>query len=100
MQQGSLHGIRVLSVPARDRAFRDDSDAERSPSERQSPIEHWRRGHWTSVRVATRDTSGAIIGRLDGERDIDWHYEGRWIRPTLVNRGAEPDRGAKVYHLG
>lgn len=99
-QRGSLHGIRVLAVPDKERSLRGGSGADGEPTGRRSPIEHWRRGHWTSVRVATRDSEGAIVGRLGGEKDIDWHYEGRWIRPVIVNRGGEPDKGAKVYRIG
>ena len=96
-QRGVLHGVRVLSVPS---PLKLPEVGVGTSSGRRLPIEHWRRGHWTSVRVVTRDAQGRIIGRSDGEKDVDWHYEGRWVRPVLVNRGGPPDRGAKVYRLG
>jgi hypothetical protein len=97
-RRGATHGIRVLSVPSR--AAASNSKPSEDESSRRSPIEHWRRGHWTSVRVATRNEAGMIVGRTDGEQDVDWHYEGRWIRPVLVNVGGPADVGAKVYRLG
>ncbi len=96
-QRGALHAVRVLSVPS---PSRHPGVGPSPSSSRRAPIEHWRRGHWTSVRVATRDDQGRMVGRTDGEKDVDWHYEGRWVRPVLVNRGGRSDQGAKVYRLG
>lgn len=96
-QRGALHAVRVLSVPS---PTKHPGVVASTASGRRALIEHWRRGHWTSVRVATRDDQGRIVGRTDGEKDVDWHYEGRWVRPMLVNRGGPIDRGAKVYRLG
>ena len=53
---------------------------------------HWRAGHWQRYRVATRSPTGEIIGDRLGEQHIDWHYEGRWVRPTLVKASPRPDR--------
>lgn len=96
--RGALHGIRVLTIPSIKGSGAQQPPDSQAP--RKSPIEHWRRGHWTSVRVATRDAAGAIVGRVDGEKNVDWHYEGRWKRPVLVNVGGGADPGAKVYRLG
>ena len=52
---------------------------------------HWRAGHWQRYRVATRSPTGEIIGHRLGEQHIDWHYEGRWVRPTLVKASPKPD---------
>lgn len=48
---------------------------------------HIRKAHWTRVRVATRDESGAIVGDRLGVQHVDWHYEARWLPPTLINAG-------------
>jgi hypothetical protein len=46
------------------------------PDQRISPIPHLRAGHFRRVRVGPRD---------------DWHYQVRWIAPTLV-RGDQPEQ--------
>lgn len=97
-QRGQLHRVRVLDIPSTTKAAAGDPDPE-APG-RRPPHEHLRRGHWTRVRVATRDDAGTIVGTTDGEEGADWHYEGRWIRPVIVNLGGPPDPGVKVYRLG
>lgn len=46
---------------------------------------HMRRAHWARRRIATRNEAGVIIGDRQGLKDIDWHYELRWLAPTGVN---------------
>jgi hypothetical protein len=53
-------------------------------SEHRSPVTHLRRGHWRRVRIGPRD---------------NWTYSPRWIAPVVVNPGAEPDPGMRVYRL-
>jgi hypothetical protein len=52
--RGALHKVRVLVIP---QPVGGSSEASAAESEigRRSPIRHWRRGHWTKVRVAARD---------------------------------------------
>lgn len=45
---------------------------------------HLRRRHWRRVRVGPRD---------------DWHLEGRWIAPTLVNTNATTELAEVLYRL-
>jgi hypothetical protein len=96
LARGALHRIRVLTVPGPNvRPGGNVSDE--VPAARRSPIRHWRRGHWTKVRVAVRSASGRVVGSTSGEKDVEWHYEGRWIRPVFVNPKGESDPGVKVY---
>jgi hypothetical protein len=95
--RGALHKVRVLTFPGN---TAEPGDPDREVGEdagRRSPIRHWRRGHWTKVRVAARSPQGQIIGTTSGEKDVDWSYEGRWIHPVLVNREGPTDPGTKVY---
>ncbi len=94
--RGAMHKVRVLVIPQR-AAPTSAADPDDDRPGRRSPISHWRRGHWTKVRVATRDVDGQIVGSKSGVKDVDWSYEGRWIRPVLVNPAGLPDPGAKVY---
>jgi len=43
-----------------------------------------RRAHWRRARVGPRR---------------DWHYEGRWIAPTLVNADALTEMPTVLYRL-
>ena len=79
--RGAVAGVNVVDLGAL-RAPSDGS-ADATPSTR-SVRAHWRRGYWNSVRVATRDTDGRIVGYRLGELGVDWHYEGRWIHPVLT----------------
>jgi len=45
---------------------------------------HKRRGHWRRQRVGPRD---------------DWHYEVRWIHPTIVAGHLPPDNPDRIYRL-
>ena len=45
---------------------------------------HLRRGHWRRVRVGPRS---------------DWHYEMRWIPPTMINPYARRKDSVTVYRL-
>jgi hypothetical protein len=94
--RGAFHKVRVLVIPATER-MQSERDKDDDSPKRRSPIRHWRRAHWRKVRVAARDKSGLIIGSLQGEKDADWHYEGRWIPPVFVNASGPPDPGAKIY---
>jgi hypothetical protein len=94
--RGALHKVRVLVIPT-PAAGSATTDVEVDGPGRRSPIRHWRRGHWTKVRKATRDAAGAIVGATSGTKDVDWHYEGHWIRPALVNPKGAADPGVKVY---
>lgn len=91
-----VHVINIDSAPAKPAGpTGDDTDR------RTSPTTHLRRGHWRSVRVATRAADGTIIGNTrnaDGE-GVDWHYEGRWIPPSIVNPTAGSSPRQAVYRL-
>jgi hypothetical protein len=45
---------------------------------------HARRGHWRRQRIGPRDA---------------WHYEYRWIHPTIVGGHLPPDTPGRVYRL-
>jgi len=94
--RGALHKVRVLVIPAAAKGVPAEPDDEEGPG-RRSPIRHWRRGHWRKVRVSMRDVDDRIIGSTSGVNGVDWAYEGRWIRPVLVNPQGPADPGAKVY---
>jgi hypothetical protein len=89
-------GVRVIDVS---KTRQSSSQSAGEPSGRHvSP--HLRRGHWRSVRVATRSPAGQIIGDVHGLHDTDWHYEGRWVPPTMVNAGAaSTDQSMRVYTI-
>jgi hypothetical protein len=79
-RRGALVGVRVLDTER----TRQAGKAATTESPRASPATHLRRGHWRRVRVGPR---------------ADWHYEGRWIPPALVNPGGAPAPGVPVYRL-
>jgi hypothetical protein len=79
-RRGALIGVRVLDTER----TRHAGKAAATESPRASPAAHLRRGHWRRVRVGPR---------------ADWHYEGRWIPPTLVNPSGAPAAGVPVYRL-
>jgi hypothetical protein len=47
--------------------------------------------------LISRRTCGEATGGV-GSRAV-WHYEGRWIPPTVVNPGGAPMPGLPVYRL-
>jgi len=74
--RGDAIGVHVLDLE-RTTAHASQIPASHDPSTtstRNSPIPHLRRGHFRQVRVGPRS---------------DWHYQVRWIAPTLV-RGDQP----------
>jgi hypothetical protein len=83
-QRGALVGVRVLDTDRMRQASQHLTRRDREGPARQSPVTHNRRGHWRRVRVGPRD---------------DWHFEGRWIPPTVVNQGKSPSRVITVYRL-
>jgi hypothetical protein len=93
--RGAMHKVRVLVIPKQ--TTESVTAATENEVGRRSPIRHRRRGHWTKVRIAARDAQGHIVGSTSGAKDVDWLYEGRWIRPVFVNPTGPIDPGAKVY---
>lgn len=91
--RGAVGGVHVI-----DRSMSAHSTQRSEPTGR-SVREHTRTGHWRAVRVATRDSEGTITGNVQGEPGVDWHYEGRWIAPTVVNPGATRDERQVVYRV-
>lgn len=91
-----MTGVRVLNVPAAPAPAGDDSSA--SAGGRQVSM-HWRKGHWQNYRLAARDANGVIVGSTRGERDVDWFYDPRWVRPTLVAAGRREEPPLTVYQL-
>jgi hypothetical protein len=75
MVRGAVIGVHVVDVAALGSA----ADQKATTGSGRTVRAHWRRGYWNSVRVATRDGEGHIIGNRLGIPDVDWHYEGRWI---------------------
>lgn len=49
-----------------------------------STTPHKRRGHWRRQRIGPRDA---------------WHYEIRWIHPTLVGGSLQPDKPERIYRI-
>lgn len=84
----SRFGVRTLNRHTRTPSPDGPEDA--TPSDRTVKA-HLRRGHWRSVRIATRDENDRIIGDVHGDHGTDWHYEGRWVPPTIVNQHTAPD---------
>ena len=80
MARGAVIGVHVVDVAALGSA----ADQAATAGSGRTVRALWRRGYWNSVRVATRDGEGRIIGDRLGIPDVDWHYEGRWIHPVLV----------------
>lgn len=89
---GGVHVIARKQSSAPPRAGRDDDTAKRA-----SPIPHIRTGHWRSVRIAERDVRGNVVGAVSGVEGVDWHYEGRWVPPTVVAAGNEGELRDVVY---
>ena len=84
MARGAVIGVHVVDVAA----LSASSARSELPPTGRSVRTHWRRGYWNSVRVATRDADGIIVGDRLGEQGVDWHYEGRWIHPVVVHGSA------------
>jgi hypothetical protein len=73
--RGDAVGVHVLDLGRTATHARQIPDpGETTTAGRNSPIPHLRGGHFRRVRVGPRN---------------DWHYEVRWIAPTLV-RGDQP----------
>ncbi|HVT77931.1 MAG TPA: hypothetical protein VHD87_12935 [Acidimicrobiales bacterium] len=79
-EQGAYAGVHVIDLGRT--VTRHGVDANTTG---RTVAPHLRRGHWRSVRIATRDETGAIIGDRSGVQGRDWHYEGRFVAPTVVN---------------
>lgn len=94
---GRFIGVHVIDKGAQ--PSRSVSKPTREGPRRKSPVAHLREGHWRSVRVATRDANGMVIGDVHGTEGVDWHYEGRWIAPTVVHPTGQPRDGIRVYRL-
>ena len=101
IQRGALSDVRVLYLdPAAQPEPAGDPTAAHPSAGTRHVRTHWRSGHWQRYRVATRDAAGTIIGTRFGEQGTDWHYEGRWVRPTLVKAAPKPDPttpATKIY---
>ena len=82
--RGAVIGVHVVDVVA----LNASSARSESPPAGRSVRMHWRRGHGNSVRVATHDEEGNIVGDRLGVQGVDWHYEGRWIHPVVVHGSA------------
>lgn len=80
--RGAVTGVNVVDLGALHTTGSSPPPEQTSSS--RSVRAHWRRGYWNSVRVATRDADGNIVGDRLGEIGTDWHYEGRWIHSVLV----------------
>jgi hypothetical protein len=80
---GAMTGVHVLDVGPTDTSS-DDNPVPTAVGSGRQMRPHWRAGRWQNYRLATRNGNGDIIGSTRGQRDVDWHYEGRWVRPTLV----------------
>lgn len=93
---GAVDGVRLLEL-------RQESVAQGTRTVGDSTrtvAAHLRRGHFRRVRVVTRDAAGNLVGSRTGVKDIDWHYQGRWIPPTVVNpHGPEQEQLSRVYLL-
>jgi hypothetical protein len=74
--RGDAVGVHVLDLGRTPTHTRQtpEPDGETTTASRSSPIPHLRGGHFRRVRVGPRN---------------DWHYQVRWIAPTLV-RGDQP----------
>lgn len=94
----TTEGMRVIDVRAPQAQTRARPDREDDTPKRRVR-QHERRGHWTKVRVASRDDSGEIVGSVRGEFGGDWHYEARWIDTRLVGDPSRPASRSVVYRL-
>jgi hypothetical protein len=84
LSHGAVIGVHVVDLASLGRDSNASAGSE-SDTTGRTVRAHWRRGYWNSVRVATRDQDGNIIGNRLGTPGTDWHYEGRWIHPVLVH---------------
>jgi hypothetical protein len=82
LTRGAVIGVHVVDLPALRRTANATSPNGEGPT--RGVRTHWRKGFWNRVRVAERDADGNIVGDRLGIKDLDWHYEGRWIHPLLV----------------
>ena len=80
--RGAAAGVHVLEAPGPTAVGRREHHPEGHTH--SSPVSHLRRGHWRRQRIGARS---------------DWHYEGRWVRPTLVNPEGAQGRDVRVYRL-
>jgi hypothetical protein len=79
--RGDAVGIHVLDLGRNpSHTLQPQRPGQASTGSRSSPIPHLRAGHFRRVRVGPRD---------------DWHYQVRWIAPTLV-RGDQPEHDRLV----
>lgn len=51
------------------------------------------------MRIATRDDQDHIVGDVHGQAGVEWHYEGRWRRPTYVNADGAVSHALRVYRI-
>lgn len=87
-------GFRIgAALRAWDRGPSHSSKGAEQPTGR-TVAPHIRSAHWHRFRVATRDAAGNMIGNRLGEKDVDWHYDLRWIPPVPVN--VDEDEGPPV----
>lgn len=96
-KHGAFGGVHVIDVAAA--SSTKPAQGNDHASTRTSPATHLRRGHWRSVRVVERDAAGNRVGTRDGVEGTDWHYEGRWISPSVVNAGGHNASSLPVYRL-
>lgn len=92
-EAGAVAGVRVIDLRKTEKRSRVEESTGRSTAT------HLRRGHWRSTRIATRDEHGVIVGDVHGTHGADWHYEGRWVAPTVVNAGGRADGRTPVYRV-
>lgn len=92
MKAPSAVGVHTINLSSR-----PGGSPHATQDERRTVRAHLRRGHWRRVRVATR-RQGVIVGNISGTHDLDWHYEGRWIPPTMVGGAGQLDE-RRVYVL-
>jgi hypothetical protein len=79
--RGEAAGVQVLDVPKASASRRPAGHTENAHA---SPLTHLRRGPWRRQRIGAKDS---------------WHYEGRWVRPTLVNPEGPTRPRQRVYRL-
>jgi len=80
-RSGAVDGVRLLQISTE--TVRSHPHSVEGGQRSVAP--HLRRGHFRRVRIVTRDPEGKRSRSRQGEQGIDWHYEGRWIPPTVVN---------------
>ena len=87
LHMAGVHPERLSPIRVLDARHRSTAGAVRdaTPSELRGPVTtHLRRGHWRQQAVGPRD---------EGRR------EPRWIAPTIVNPGGQPDDRPVAYRL-